>query len=991
MKTKKILSLTLSIIFIIVHTLSVFPVNALDNILEYKSVAMVYNDSVLYINVAIDSEENIYMTADDISKYTPFTYYSDSESFIYDKQDVNNLITKEIQIDIDNKMLYIYNNWINVIPTIIPQQLSGVYQQEDNLYLPIAEIFPCLDTCIDVSDEKLIVIPSTSTLSNTLCNINVNDYLFDMYYSETKIAEFICTLYEDLSNLRISRLPIIRSAFNYTETQHFKDVFTDYLLDNSVYYEAINEVISSKETIAKSLIDNLEKYKDEADYAKFSYIPSWLATTVIDVNAMDKSEEWGFDKKVSGTLGAIEKTSDGFYDLVSTYTAYQFHIADHICMLNSVYDLENQSHKYSLFMNENETEAYAARIVYDKYSSELVDALFNAAAETIGENIIDKLKDLSTQKISELLNVHLNSYLIEIEKTTINKVFPSFTTTAENFEILPYHYKITNTALSKYNMNRIILVDESYGERINNTRLNLLLYLTSSKYCYKAIQNSAKANKNDSLNNICTNNINQIDELLASLYLAAFSIEQDSYENLDTIIETNRQAIKNISLSEPTNAFELYKKYFVENYELSDLVCLADVTHDGVDEMIVITKKEDGVKIYNGLVFSIVNNEIVKIYEKEGTDNHVGGFFNWYLTCNEGVWNLAEEYFHMWQGMGETGFKEYYLNNNGDVIENKLIFAPQSSNDLDNNGIILDNVFDDYVKKLTTIINNSYRIFYCFSEAWEAEPQKIETNPAKIFGIEKNKSVSIDEISSLSDIQLNIPAIVIANGGLNLRSGPSINNSAITLIPKKARINVISVTDNFQDSLNGKWVYVDYNGQKGYVNSNYLCFETKYEIDSLSSEQIFILGMVLYQRYLSDTTVLSLPSLLEKDYDIEVLVDENYKYNGELYRKLLPKGMKISDIESAYSEEFSRKYHTPSYSQYLIEYDGYVWEPWGFGGDVEFNYAELIKLNKITETEIYYTIREHCNNGETQIEVEVDFSIVFEDNMWKCGKITGHA
>ena len=482
---------------------------------------------------------------------------------------------------------------------------------------------------------------------------------------------------------------------------------------------------------------------------------------------------------------------------------------------------------------------------------------------------------------------------------------------------------------------------------------------------------------------------------MKKLYLAKNCCLTDSEEYIEEKIKELKQSMADVSIVDTLNSivsFEEYKAYFLDNYSMQDKVCLVDVTHDGTDEMIVITEIDEGVKLYQGTVYSIIDGNVAKIYEKSGGADHASGFFNWYLTCNDGVWNLAEEYFGMWQGRGETGFKECYLSSNGDITEKKLIYTPQSADDIDSNGVVSDKAFDDYVNQLTSIINSSYRIFYCHSEAGEAEPQRIETNPGNVFGIEKNKQVSIEEISSLSAVQLNIPAIIIANGGLNLRSGPTENDNVITLIPKKTTLNLISVVDNYQDYLNGYWAYVDYNGQKGYVNSAYLSFENKYDMSNLSSEQIFVLGMILYHRYLSDTHVLSLPSVLKRNYDIEVLGDDIYEYNNTWYRKILPQGLLISEIESAYREEFSNKYHTPSFSQYLIEYDGYVWEPFGFGGDVEFDYAELVKLNNITEAEIEYTVLEHRRNEYgTQIEVEVEFSIVKEDGIWKCGKITEHA
>lgn len=67
--------------------------------------------------------------------------------------------------------------------------------------------------------------------------------------------------------------------------------------------------------------------------------------------------------------------------------------------------------------------------------------------------------------------------------------------------------------------------------------------------------------------------------------------------------------------------------------------------------------------------------------------------------------------------------------------------------------------------------------------------------------------------------------VVIANGGLNMRSTASLDGEKISVIPDATVISVNAMTPD------GHWYDVTYNGQVGYVSSDYLSLRT-YDIET---------------------------------------------------------------------------------------------------------------------------------------------------------------
>ena len=169
----------------------------------------------------------------------------------------------------------------------------------------------------------------------------------------------------------------------------------------------------------------------------------------------------------------------------------------------------------------------------------------------------------------------------------------------------------------------------------------------------------------------------------------------------------------------------LYRTYFYENFEPDDMVYLADVTHDGNDEMIVVAVRDRSV---NGYVYTINDDGTIScIHEKAGGTDHAGGWFSWYLVNKGDYYNLGEEYFGMWQGMGTQSFMEYYVNNSGDRID--VLSVDLTS---DGSSPVSDAEYENYCREVAEKFKNAY-VIYNNSASSGVESKALTTDPSSVF------------------------------------------------------------------------------------------------------------------------------------------------------------------------------------------------------------------------------------------------------------------
>lgn len=317
---------------------------------------------------------------------------------------------------------------------------------------------------------------------------------------------------------------------------------------------------------------------------------------------------------------------------------------------------------------------------------------------------------------------------------------------------------------------------------------------------------------------------------------------------------TTAQTTTATSLQPPTeNTLALYQAYFGEHYYGDDLVCLKDVTHDGTDEMIVIST-EDGY-IYSGCVYTVKNKKVEKIYEKGGGTDHMGGFFNWYLVKDGSYWDLAEEYFDMWQGHGEVGFRAYSLSDSGEQNMVNHIYTPENSSDYESDGTVTQAAWDAYCKKLDSAITNAYRMYDCNSNS-TATPKSIETDPAVVLGCNyPNKSTTVPMEPTTTTVTLVQTGYTTQ--GCNLRSSASkaSDDNIIGYLPPRTTFT----TDQFD----GYWYHITCSVGTGYVSHKMIALGDPPKEEPLTGDVVNVTGYTT-----QDCNLRSSPS---KDSDANII------------------------------------------------------------------------------------------------------------------------
>ncbi len=187
---------------------------------------------------------------------------------------------------------------------------------------------------------------------------------------------------------------------------------------------------------------------------------------------------------------------------------------------------------------------------------------------------------------------------------------------------------------------------------------------------------------------------------------------------------------------------KLLTEYYRENLRDCTLSFLADVTKDGMYEL--ITVYDDGM-IVKGYVHYVSEDKAELIYEKTGAHSHAGGFFAWYIkeSGTEGQYQLVEEGFGMWQGLGELDTEVYYLDADGD----KIVTQTASVKSLDSD--ITEEAINKYDSEVSAVVGNSYDIAHTSSHSNEA-PKTIDKGDfvlLKYNGIEYTEDSS-DELQS---------------------------------------------------------------------------------------------------------------------------------------------------------------------------------------------------------------------------------------------------
>lgn len=253
--------------------------------------------------------------------------------------------------------------------------------------------------------------------------------------------------------------------------------------------------------------------------------------------------------------------------------------------------------------------------------------------------------------------------------------------------------------------------------------------------------------------------------------------------------------------------------------------------------------------------------------------------------------------------------------------------------------------------------------------------------------------LAADAAPKFSRIKLDVKGTIIARDGANLCKEPSMFSEQIAVLEDHTEVQVISAADAFQSEIreDGTWLYVSANGKKGYVYARYVDISLTAQASEYTNAQWFVLGAILYQQYMTDSSHIRKPRALDIDFDREQVgreqEDGSFKYYYHLYK---PENLTMDQLSEAYYNEYAKKYYDGTFEDYYVtEYQKvYGWQ--GADNGMWTERLAVESLDSVTDTEIFYTTREYYSQvmqSELPIYEEHVFSLVFEDGRWKCGQL----
>lgn len=181
--------------------------------------------------------------------------------------------------------------------------------------------------------------------------------------------------------------------------------------------------------------------------------------------------------------------------------------------------------------------------------------------------------------------------------------------------------------------------------------LSIIIYLSFLLSLF-----SSCGNKAENINITVSNEVSEKGEKL--------SLNSESTESFKSNTDEVKYTESKVQKIDSKKVKNIYKEYFNKNYKNNEKVnvYIADVTHDGQDDMLVSYLSNF---FFTFHVYTIVGNKAQLIYE--------GGFHNnrqcVFLTSDKGSCNIVSFYTGICTGAGSNVCEEYYITNSGEKKE----------------------------------------------------------------------------------------------------------------------------------------------------------------------------------------------------------------------------------------------------------------------------------------------------------------------------------
>lgn len=983
------------------------------------------NNKIVFINAnvngiprnlpAIQNESgNLFLSGKTLSEIT--VYHNEAKEMFFQHDNATDSIKyREIIINKELKVanIVIYAFGLTNITKAV--KLPDIIKCNNEWYFPLAEMLPLLNANAIVEDNCLYVENVKYSLSNILPEFQVMDYMYNSYNendlgitSSEKLLSAYSYLYNTVMNFDLKRLTFTGRYLGKVDS--YEEIFTNYLADGEAYYEALKD----EDDYALPLIDYLQN--DESDRLSTLIDGMKPAKEILDSYSQNKNLTSNDYKSIS-SMAKIAEISDFTIDIYSIAAIYTDHVNDHYQMLKSIYkigDIDNAS----FFKTVSDPSDVAANRIYATYSEDKVNMITGIVCQQTEKTLAGELQDIILKQIAEKKKLG-NGFLWSQLATCVAREF--FISTdfyvhkvASKCENLGYYNRLMEQGYSQYS-NYCTKNNPISHDNIENTRLSAIFTLLSSRSIYEALCEADKAINNNGT--FYQRKIDSINEMLKKFYLAKNCCLTDTEEYIDQRINDLNQKIANLELldSEPDyfslesqlegidiETLQMYARYFYSHYnEENCSVFLTDFTHDGIKEMTIVDRKED----YNHdiTIYQLNNNTIEIIHQSFTGHSHVGWCgLSWIVLDDQDY--LIEYAPYVYQGISsyvgtvfyydKSTFEKIVYDNaeitNCVVDEQDPRFDKKLVNDLET---IFEEFLEKYLNTSLTLSNesrinpNEYDI--------SANNEYTTSEASKLFyGID----ISYDE--SLTNFKCQIGKVTISDGVLNLRRIPCTDDiiddglysgkeNIIIQLSKDTEVIILekwipSSIYDYNWNNHDEWFLIDYNGIYGYVNADYITLTENQT--QLTENQLIEIAR---SRHMEGSWVLAY------EFSKLIEIDSNAGYIDNIYsiaKNITTKQQAIDIIHSLFDSNYDSEIKLyENIDNRFIEKNGIL----GVNQDLEKGYypytSSEISINKIRDNEIIFDITlfwkeskwEHMR-GQTKNE---QFSIIYEEGTWKCGKI----
>lgn len=494
-------------------------------------------------------------------------------------------------------------------------------------------------------------------------------------------------------------------------------------------------------------------------------------------------------------------------------------------------------------------------------------------------------------------------------------------------------------------------------------------------------------------------NMNQFNLRFLSCFAILNNYVKDHYEMLNSVYSLSGKKPYSVSTKsvDKNAAKHIYNQYVQDNVAQTIAYFLADELTDVVYD-----------KISDAASKKLLDEATGEVLNKALSEIQLGSIIS--KLAFEGLAEVGLEvksyevakrckYLKHFNVLMETSSSQYYRYcNSGDISESNMndirlsaIMALLSSRSLyqamaDAQGVY--NTKATYEHKRIDLINEALKELYlannrCYTDTGEY----IDNLISKL----KSGMKTINLYDNQFTDQLNITATVFAkdyqipDAGpfLALYESPSRDSKQIVNIPKGSEVTIISVPDNYQDGdWNHQMVKVDFNGQEGYVHTDYLFCNPQFNMAIYSREQVLDIGKLLFQEYDN------LANMFAFDAGF---IDVQFTNEGfDWYEKLLPAGLTIQRLKDDFYKYFSKDtvgfFRGASFEDLYTEKDGYLWRLAAWGDEIWRDHFEVKSVESISDNEIIFNVEEilipdfyEQYNTET---FSYKFRLVNEDGKW---------